>query len=349
MIRLEKKHIWTLIIGLFVLAALSFIFYYGVILKIDERNSTLHGQLLSIQTEEPVEEETPVELGNELVALSKKVPVSALEEQIIIDLEEGAIGSDSVILSIGFNENAVEEQTEETDLEDVDTAEEYIEEMKPEEKVVQNNIAIPSELNQIDIALTVRSKDYAALTGFLENIRKLPRIYVVESFSFNGFEEYEVRPGPLEDELEYTVQLTSYYAPIIEELAVNSGIVLPEPSGKENPLHDVREEQPDIMDGWVEDEPGLGMTLEEFLELISQNKGQESDETSSDEESTTETDSPTDEEQTAEPRQYTVQRGDTLFSISMKFYGNREGEVLIKEANHKKSDIVIIGETLIIP
>nr|WP_240793434.1 LysM peptidoglycan-binding domain-containing protein [Psychrobacillus vulpis] len=48
-------------------------------------------------------------------------------------------------------------------------------------------------------------------------------------------------------------------------------------------------------------------------------------------------------------RKYVVKNRDTLFSISIKFYGSRKGETLIKNANNKRSDIVIIGETLVIP
>jgi len=350
MIRLQKNHIGTLLIGFLIVCVLSAGFYYGFIYKTEERTAILHKQLLSIQNENIVEEKNPVNIGDQLLGLTQKVPVSSLEEQIILDLEEAAMAADSVILSIGFNDNGAVTESGESNSEDIDTTEEYIDEMMPKQENEQGeNISLPNGVRQIQIALSVRSKDYVSLTGFLENIRKLSRIYVVNSISFNGFEENEVRPGPLEDELEYTVELTTYYAPIFKELANQNGIVLPDPAEKENPLHDVKEEQPDILDGWEEDKPGLGMTLEEFLDLIRQNENSDDDGTFTDEEVGSESDSPSNEENSKEARLYTVQPKDTLFSISMKFYGNRDGEAIIKKANGKTSDIVIIGETLRIP
>lgn len=350
MIRLQKNHIGTLLIGCLIVSVLTVGFYYAFIYKTEERTAVLQKQLLSIQNEKPVEEETPDNMGDQLLVLTQKVPVSSLEEQIILDLEEAAIAADSVILSIGFNESDAALESEETNSEDIEITEEYIDEMVPEQENGQGeNISLPNGVRQIQIALSVRSKDYIALTGFLENIRKLSRIYVVDSFSFNGFEENEVRPGPLEDELEYTIQLTSYYAPIFHELANRNGIVLPDPAEKENPLHDVKEEQPDIMEGWEEEKPGLGMTLEEFLDLIRQNQNSGDDGASAGEEAGSDSESPSNEESSKEARIYTVQPKDTLFSISMKFYGSRDGEAIIKKANGKTSDIVIIGETLRIP
>ncbi|MFC4409888.1 LysM peptidoglycan-binding domain-containing protein [Chungangia koreensis] len=352
MIRFQKKHILTLFFSLLILALLGATFYYFSVMKMDERISTLQQQLISIQNQNNTpQEEVPDNLNEDLPALVERVPVESLEEQIILDLEKAALGAESVILSIGFNENAVEAEAEtETNVEDIETAEEYIEEMTPEERATYEagSITLPQGLNQIQIAISVRSKDYESMTTFLENVRQLPRIYVVESFSFTGFEETEVRPGPNEDELDYTVQLVSYYAPIIQTVADSSGIVLPEPAGKENPLHDVKEEEEDSMGGWVEDDPLSETTLQDFLDLIEQSRKEDS---SDSEDVVTPEDEVADEkpEETEQSRQYTVQRGDTLFSISMRFYGSREGESLIKEANHKKSDIVIIGETLIIP
>jgi hypothetical protein len=44
-----------------------------------------------------------------------------------------------------------------------------------------------------------------------------------------------------------------------------------------------------------------------------------------------------------------VQRGETLFTISMKYYGNRDGEEIIQDANHLNGIEVTPGQLLIIP
>ncbi|WP_088010704.1 LysM peptidoglycan-binding domain-containing protein [Gottfriedia acidiceleris] len=44
-----------------------------------------------------------------------------------------------------------------------------------------------------------------------------------------------------------------------------------------------------------------------------------------------------------------VKRGETLFTISMKYYGNRDGEEIIQDANHLKGIEVKPGQILKIP
>jgi LysM repeat protein len=44
-----------------------------------------------------------------------------------------------------------------------------------------------------------------------------------------------------------------------------------------------------------------------------------------------------------------VQRGETLFTISMKYYGNRDGEEIIQDANHLNGIEVTPGQILKIP
>ena len=46
---------------------------------------------------------------------------------------------------------------------------------------------------------------------------------------------------------------------------------------------------------------------------------------------------------------HVVQRGETLFTISMKYYGNRDGEEIIQDANHLNGIEVTPGQILKIP
>jgi LysM repeat protein len=46
---------------------------------------------------------------------------------------------------------------------------------------------------------------------------------------------------------------------------------------------------------------------------------------------------------------HTVQENETLYKISMKYYGNRKGEQLIKEQNNLKDNNIYIGQKLEVP
>ncbi|QHE52551.1 LysM peptidoglycan-binding domain-containing protein [Pontibacillus sp. HMF3514] len=48
-------------------------------------------------------------------------------------------------------------------------------------------------------------------------------------------------------------------------------------------------------------------------------------------------------------KEYVVREGDTLFSISMKFYKSKDGEKRIIRANHLEAEEIYVGQTLLIP
>jgi len=48
-------------------------------------------------------------------------------------------------------------------------------------------------------------------------------------------------------------------------------------------------------------------------------------------------------------KEYVVREGDTLFSISMKFYKSKDGKKRIIHANHLESEEIYVGQTLLIP
>ncbi len=47
--------------------------------------------------------------------------------------------------------------------------------------------------------------------------------------------------------------------------------------------------------------------------------------------------------------EYVVKEGDTLFSITMKFYNNKEAKSRIIKANHLEAEEIYAGQTLLIP
>lgn len=334
MIHFQKSHWMTIILGIAVILVIGFIYSLTSLSSMKDRNVVLQKQITEVKSEQSSDIDT-ANIQNDLSNLVKKVPVEKLVDAIVLDLEAAAIGADSIILNASFTdvekEPLVEEEIsrEEEPVDDVDDVQ------SDEEQPIENVIVpVPDGLEAIAISLTVLSKDYEALTTFLENIRKNTRIYVVESFSFQGFEEGEVGPGPQEDHLEYNVVLSTYYAPVITEVANKFGLVIPPVSNKEIPVYDVLEEK----------------------EMTQTNVESEKAEKEQQVPEVEETQNPTEEQvntlsQTTKSsvRTYVVKPNDTLYSISMKFYKSRNGESLIKKANNRNSDIVIIGETLVIP
>ena len=342
MIHFQKQHWLTLLIGILLILLFGGLYYFTSFSTMKEHNVTLEKQLTNVKSEQTSEIDTEG-LQQDLSELVVKVPVEQLVDSIVLDLEGAAVGSDSVILNADFSDVVKEEQIDST--EDATITEQLVEELptvldNEEEEVTSAEevvVITPDGLEAISISLTVLSKDFEALTKFLENIRKNPRIYVVEALSFKGFEEGEVLPGPQEDQLEYSVVLSTYYAPIITEVANKFGLIIPPVSNKDNPIYDVLEES-------VNEEqqiPTIGETpLEETeSEVEVEMEVEETNEKA--------IEAPKSEKPTSNI--YMVQPGDTLFSISMKFYGSRTGESLIRNANNLNSDMVIIGETLEIP
>lgn len=342
MIHFQKSHWLTILLGIIVILLVGVIYTFTSLSSIKSHNTVLQKQLTEVKSDQ-IAEVDPTELQNDLANLVLQVPVEKLVDTIVLDLENAAIGADSIILNASFADVEKEERTEE----EISTEEQPVTESQSAEEDLQTSeeqaleemtVTVPDGLEAITISLTVLSKDYEALTTFLENIRKNTRIYAVESFSFQGPEEGEVRPGPQEDHLEYNVVLSTYYAPIISEVADKFGLVIPPVSNKENPVYDVLEEKEKLQS---DTEP----VKEQQVEEVEESQPLEVEESTEEKEVTPVQPKPI---KTA-VRTYVVQPNDTLYSISMKYYHSRKGESMIKKANKRNSDIVIIGETLVIP
>lgn len=336
MIHFQKSHWLTLILGVIVILLIGVIYTFTSLASIKDHNVVLQKQLTEVKSDQLTEVDT-TELQNDLANLVLKVPVEKLVDAIVLDLEDAAIGADSVILNASFADVEKEEIpiTEVENIEEEQSSDDSQLEVEspPEEDII---VTVPDGMEAITISLTVLSKDFEALTTFLENIRKNPRIYVVESFSFQGFEEGEVLPGPQEDHLEYNVVLSTYYAPIISEVANRFGLVIPSVSNKTNPIYDVLEEKETPL-------TNTQAETEQQVNAVDENQAEEIEKPMEEKDAAS--------EKTEKPavRTYVVQPNDTLYSISMKFYKSRKGESLIKKANKRNSDIVIIGEKLVIP
>lgn len=340
MIVFERKH-WQVIIGVFsALFIFGIIFYLSFLRPTNERIELLKIQSLKTEVIEPVKEEPAAILENEIALLSRRVPFAREEESIILDLEKSALASDTLLDSIIFQyDGLINEQFSEVENEDGTSSETDSEIVDSNIDTVQETTPVlaPSDLKTIVVELEIQSKDYESMLLFLEEMEKLNRIYIIETFAFTGFSEGEERVGPMEDLLNYSIQLVTYYAPDI-----NLPITLDKPASSEeaekiNPLQDVKEVKETISssDGSSNSssEPSVSEITEQEVFINPSSKVPE---------------------QTAVPKQpaeksHVVKNGETLFSISMDYYGNRNGEAIIMKTNNKKVNTVYVGEVLRIP
>lgn len=333
MILIEKRHWQTIIsiLGAFLIAGI--LFYFLLLRPTEERIQLLTALEHNIKIAEPIELE-PAEIPkNQLVGISEKVPLARSEESIVLDLEQSALVSNTVIKSILFNYDGVPTELEDGEVGINENEEEgLVEEMYP--------TSAPLGLQSIMVELSIQSKDYESMLLFIQEMESVDRIYNIESFSFNGFYEEDERVGPMEDMLTYTVQLVTYYAPDIALTFDQVSAPTSEEADKTNPMHDVNEAKETSVDE------------ETIVETTSS-----ADSIPLDENTTVNEDANVKENQQSPallPSQPTikthvVKTGETLFSISMDYYGKRNGESMIMRANNKQSNTVYVGEVLRIP
>lgn len=242
--------------------------------------------------------------------LQKKVPVEPLTELILLQVEKAEVVSQSMVQSISFAEAP------------------FVIEAPPEGV---------ETLQQLAVSMTIETTNFKNLETFIDELEKLDRILVVESIAFGSPGEITTADQE-KDKLSLSLTFSAFFRPdLIELLDEVPKVDTPPPAEKVNPLPSNN----GINEG----------------ELVPENAEVESTETATSEETTSESDTVAmiqDTEPNVTPaelqyRTYTVKHGDTLFSISMKHYGNREGEAKIKQANGLASDKVVADTTLIIP
>lgn len=232
--KLDKK--WKIVtlgglLGVLVLAA---IYFYVIYPKNDELHSkerelrSLETELAIVQTEQKETDKPRVSS----VELQKRIPVKPNVQQIIVDFNQAEIVSDSLITNVAVEENVEIGQpivsAEEEDANESESASE------PDSAPVHSM----DGLKQVRLSLTVQSERYADLEEFLNSLESLERITKVENISFEGIEEITA-VDQSRSILEYTVVVSAYYAPGLEDLQgdlprVRSAL----PANKTNPLYE---------------------------------------------------------------------------------------------------------------
>lgn len=242
--------------------------------------------------------------------LQQKVAVEPLSELIVLQIEQAELMAGALVTDIAIAEEAV-------------------------------TLPVPVEglenLQQVNTSVTIEVPDYRGITTFINEIEAMKRIMIVENIDFSAGEE--VTTADAEDELlDVTLSFTAYYRPDLIALADTLPKVdAPAPAGKLNPLP--QNDGTDLADE-EEVEPAVGdadVEVDVEVNLDDDSVG-----------AATQTPNPNVAgAQTATTHK--VQKGDTLYTIALRYFNSNEGMELIRQANQMDSEALQAGETLIIP
>ncbi|QHJ71585.1 LysM peptidoglycan-binding domain-containing protein [Planococcus halotolerans] len=185
-------------------------------------------------------------------------------------------------------------------------------------------------VQKIQTTVAFETDDYAGITKFIKEIESMKRILIIDSIDFasNG----EVTTVEAEDDiLEVTLSFSAFYRPDLIALADTLPKVdAPPPANKVDPLP--KNDGVDLAKAEDKDEAS---DVEVDVDVMV------------DGEASAESNDQVAGTQTA--KAHKVVKGDTLFSISEKYYGDRSGVDLIRKANNMTDYIVKTGTTLTIP
>lgn len=232
--------------------------YYLMIQPLKQQVSQVHQE---IQTEEKLlaviqqKDQKVDEVVRSTVQLQGKVPVAPLVDQILLRFDEAAIVTDSSIQAYAFNdedqsvESSLEERTKPKTFE-LQNPLERIEEQNQGETPSTDAAPLPQGIKRVTANLSVASPNYVQLEQFLTRLEKQKRITTVQSLSFTGNPEVlNVDDGDqldLKKEVSYQVQVSTFYAPELQELIKDLPYVkYPAPGKRTNPLSIYLEEVSD--------------------------------------------------------------------------------------------------------
>ena len=344
-------------------------------LETEEKLYEVMGQRLADSTNEVVEQTS---------TLQKKLPVLPFIEQFLLDLDKAEVMSISLITNMEFD--AAELDLEQLNQENLTSDEEINaqadinyeingKEVFSEDEANQDGTqsqpeapTIPEGMKRITVELSVKSDNFFDLLTFLKVIENQERITKIDSLSFSGGDEIIT----VEDEIEgltYTVVLSTFYYPKLEELKDQlPAFETPPPSNKDNPLPTGKYYKEDSAKATKNDEKAESVNLD-TAEPIQKNPNlpeeQKSNKIESQPIEQTKTqkqraimsgNTTPEKEQVDDVKQsnqktyqtYTIQQGDTLFSISMNLLNANRVEEIMKLNNMLNTNITV-GQKIKIP
>ncbi|PSL35143.1 type IV pilus assembly protein PilO [Planomicrobium soli] len=245
--------------------------------------------------------------------LQQKVSIEPLSELIVLQIEQAELLSNSLVKNIAIAEAPV---------------------------VLPVPVEGLENLQEVKTTVAIEVVDYKSITKFIEEIEAMDRIMIVDSIDFGANQEVTAADQEREN-LEVSLSFSAYFRPDLIALADTLPKVdAPAPARKINPLPQNdgtkfadTEEEPVVVE-----EPDVNVDVEVNVE----------DDASA---------AATPSVQTPNPNVAGVQtaamhkvvKGDTLFSIAIKYYNTKDGLEWIRQANNMTGETVMAGQTLTIP
>lgn len=262
-IHLHKKHIILLIAAVLLLGSLYAGAYYLLIKPKNVEIETLISskkmqkqQFNKLTSSETSTESRPVVNS---VELQRKVPVSPMVEQLVLDLEKAETVSNSSIQNMTFAESedallplgvpaesdaaetpepakdgAVQEAEEAQGTAEEPEADSNADAEAPEASAPLPNA--PEGLKRVIITLEVTSSNYYDMETFIETLEQQSRITKVDIVTFEGLPEITALDQEAEP-LNYSLQVSAFYMDALQDLKEETPkVIAPEASDKINPL-----------------------------------------------------------------------------------------------------------------
>lgn len=259
------------------------------------------------------EREVLMALQEQLKALPEEERVSTSELQQRVSVEPL---SELIVLQVEQAELLSRSQVQ-----TIDIAESPLELLNPVEGI--------ENVQKVQTTVTFETEDYAGISRFIREIESMKRILIIDSIDFqsNG----EVTSTDAEDEiLEVTLSFSAFYRPDLIALSDTLPKVdAPPPANKVDPLP--KNDGVDLADRDEADDAvdvDVDVTVDGEAAVAVPNGNVAGAQTA---------------------LFHKVVQGDTLYSISVKYYGSGEGVDLIRDANNMPDYTVKTGSTLTIP
>lgn len=280
------------------------------------------------------------------VELQNKVPVKPLLEQLLLDIDKAESLSNSKVLQIkvgstaeevAFPEKQTTNSNSDTESEESNDKQEDKAENDDEQSATDQEAEfLPKGMKMIKVNINGEADDYFEVEKFIDVLQALQRIIRIDGVRITGQDEITA----VEDEflpIPFEIILSAFYYPNLTELIDElPKLDTPAPSEKRNPFVSFSESD-------------LAM-----IEKRKADKGRTDGNASPIEEPKETEIPPSAVNETPKPITptiitHTVQSGETLYQISMKYFDSRAGEQIIKDANGLISDKIKVGQILKIP
>jgi type IV pilus assembly protein PilO len=229
--------------------------YYGWLLPKKQQNEQLEAQVKSAKqmlvTLQQKQTETKNIVNESTKRIQLQLPVKALDDQFLLDLQKAELKSSSTIQSINITDGKPQ-QTVEQRLKDESTFKygpnggagsgqaspnanaQATSNTSTSADKKQNGS--PDSLKAMTYNLKVNSPNYESFTSFLGGLESLDRITSIDTLTFTG--DPETATGKGTDQMNYSLAVSTYYVPQLTDLIKDVPVVeYPKPQKKDNPLY----------------------------------------------------------------------------------------------------------------